>query len=336
MLLSKYVSTLGRDINLLFYRFYLFLLFLIVGFRDKIGCDWANYAKLFDYERSVNLGSMAIQGEIGFVALTNTLKYFNLSFTHLNVAISFIFFFGFHILAKRQKDPLTFLILAFPILIILLPMSGVRQGAAVGILCIALTCFMDKKLLKYIALVILAGTFHKSAILFLGLAPFIKSNFSFKSVFIAIIALTPLLFLESLNSILSVYTVRYLSSGLESSGAVFRLAMLVLTSLYFFVFLRKRWERDFPEDYKLILIGSLAMLICFPLLALSTTAADRLGFYLIPFQLIILARIQFFSGKYRQLATLFPFILIISTFLIWASFSDFFNACYSPYAMKGF
>jgi len=333
---SSYISSAYISLNILFYRFFLFVLFLVAGFRDTIGCDWQNYEHIFNYQASIALAAMALKGEVGFYALTNTIKYFNLSYIHLNVACAFIFFYGFNVLAKRQKDPLTFLALAFPILIIGLPMSGIRQGAAVGILCIALICFIDKKVLKFIALVILATSFHTSAIVFLALTPFIKNSFSLKTIFIGTILLSPILLLESVANIFSIYSARYMDSEMDSTGAIFRLGIMVLTSLYFFVFLKTRWKRYYPEDYQLILMGAIATLLCFCFLALSTTAADRLGYYLIPFQLIILARIQFFPSKYRRLATIFPFLLIMSTFFIWAEFSSFFNSCYSPYAIKFF
>ena len=336
MILSRFVSSSEKSLNLLFYRTFLFVLFIVAGFRYEVGCDWANYTHLFNYISSVGLATIAIQGEISFVAVNNIVKGFGLPFTYVNVVCAFIFFYGFNILAKRQKDPLTFLILAFPILIIGLPMSGIRQAAAMGIICIALVSFIDKKMYKYIFLVFLASTFHSSSLFFLALAPFMRSNLSFKRVFLAIIILSPLLLLESVTDVVATYSTRYLSSSMDSAGALFRVGILALSSLYFFLFLRKKWEKSYPEDYQLVLLGSLAMLGCFCFLALSTTAADRLGFYLMPFQLIIFSRIQFFPAQFRQLATLLPFALFISTFLVWTSFSSFFAACYSPYAIRFF
>ena len=58
---------------------------------------------------------------------------------------SAIFFLGVHVLARRQPDPLGFLVLLFPILIINMPMSGIRQGAAIGLLCIAFVAFIDRR-----------------------------------------------------------------------------------------------------------------------------------------------------------------------------------------------
>ena len=50
---------------------------------------------------------------------------------------SFTFFFGAHYMAQRQQNRIAFLILLFPVLIINMPMSGIRQASAIGALCIA-------------------------------------------------------------------------------------------------------------------------------------------------------------------------------------------------------
>ena len=76
------------------------------------------------------------------------------------------FFWGIHVFAKRQPDPLSFLILTFPILIINMPMSGIRQGAVIGLICIALVHFSDCRPLKFIMWVLIASGFHLSAIVF--------------------------------------------------------------------------------------------------------------------------------------------------------------------------
>lgn len=74
-------------------------------------------------------------------------------------------------LARRQPDPLGFLVLLFPILIINMPMSGIKQGAAIGLICIAFAAFIDKKLFWFTAWTLLASTIHNSAIVFLLLIP---------------------------------------------------------------------------------------------------------------------------------------------------------------------
>ena len=88
-----------------------------------------------------------------------------------NIASSAVFFLGVHVLARRQPDPLGFLVLLFPILIINMPMSGIRQGAAIGLLCIAFVAFIDRRPLWFAFWVVLAAGFHISVLIFMLLLP---------------------------------------------------------------------------------------------------------------------------------------------------------------------
>ena len=88
-----------------------------------------------------------------------------------NIASSAVFFLGVHVLARRQPDPLGFLVLMFPILIINMPMSAIRQGAAIGLLCIAFVAFSDRRPLWFAFWVVLAAGFHISVLIFMLLLP---------------------------------------------------------------------------------------------------------------------------------------------------------------------
>lgn len=72
-----------------------------------------------------------------------------------------------NLIAKKSGSPLTsFLVyLAFPIFTI--SFSGLRQGIAMGICCLALRCVQEKKVLKFILLIVVASLFHSSSLLFL-------------------------------------------------------------------------------------------------------------------------------------------------------------------------
>ena len=60
-----------------------------------------------------------------------------------------------------------YLSLAFPVLIINMPMSGIRQAAAIGIMCFAYNAFNDRRLIRFVFCVIVASGFHSSAVSFL-------------------------------------------------------------------------------------------------------------------------------------------------------------------------
>ena len=77
----------------------------------------------------------------------------------------------------------------------------------------------------------------------------------------------------------------------EAFGAIFRLAIIGLTGMYFIMFVKNKWKNYFPEEYSLVSIGSIIMILSFFLLPFSTIISDRFGYYLIPIQAMIFARI---------------------------------------------
>jgi hypothetical protein len=88
----------------------------------------------------------------------------------------------------------------------------------------------------------------------------------------------------------------------------------------------------FPYDYQLMVLGAMIMIGTAAMLLVSSVIADRIGYYLIPLQAAMLARIPTLplrSG--RPLFFLAPYALFLAAFLGWMSFSSLFQLCYVPY-----
>ena len=118
--------------------------------RFEVGCDWDTYKVLFDSFSLDDSGSFRFQtaivtGEFLYVGSIWLIKFLGLPYETLNIITSLIFFSGIHVLAQRQPNPLLFFVLAFPILIINMPMSGIRQAAAIGFLCFGFIAFIEKE-----------------------------------------------------------------------------------------------------------------------------------------------------------------------------------------------
>ncbi len=123
----------------------------------------------------------------------------------------------------------------------------------------------------------------------------------------------------------------YVDSGYEAAGAGFRLGLLFISGLYFIVFLRKVWRRQFPEDFPLAHLFSMAMVLMIAMLPLSSIIGDRLGYYLIPMQAMIIARIPFLKIRHRQMKAALPCVVLLLGFTTWTSLSSHFKECYIPY-----
>ena len=256
----------------------------------------------------------------------------DLPYPYMYIPFSIVFFIGIHILARRQPDPMGFLILLFPILIINMAMSGVRQAAAIGLICIAITAFIDRRSIKFIFFVFLAAGFHSSAIIFLLLLPFASGHYNNTSFAIAS-------FFTLLVSILIAYTNNfqyavnaYVGTGREAYGAIFRVGLLSLSALYFILFVKKKWKQSFPKDYGLVSLGSVGMIITLLMVYVSTIISDRFGYYFIPIQAMIFARLPYIPfKKNHSIYVVIPYIVIFLVFFSWTQISWHFHECYIPY-----
>ena len=334
LLLSRYLGSFGKQLSVFFYWLALTTLFLVSAFRYKVGCDWMNYLQLFRadlFQEVGGLTSAIATGEFGYVGLIIALNELGFSYTYLNFFTSLIFFYGIHQLASRQPNPLSFLVLAFPFLIINLPMSGIRQAAAIGFICIAIIAFYERKTFKYALLILFASLFHSSAIIFFILIPFIKRKFSFKNILLFSFLIIPFIIFLTQSEGASYMVMRYLETDIESSGAVYRLSLVAATGILFLLSLSKRWKSLYPQDHKIVLIGSWGMVLCLCLIPISTVIADRVGYYLLPFQLMVLSRLYYLPGRYRQVLYVAPFLIFTFVFLVWTNLSAHFSSCYLPY-----
>lgn len=310
----------------------LIFLFMFSAFRFEVGCDWTGYLNQYYFYGSVPLTALPYQTEPLWVSLFSLQTLWGLDYPWINIASSLIFFVGAHMMARRQPNPLAFLVLLFPVLIINMPMSGIRQGAAIGIMFIAFTAFVDRTLIRFVVWVVVAAAFHSSAMIFMLLAPLVTGKYSRVRLLLSVILAVPGAFFLSGSEQVGVAAARYFSTGVDAAGAIFRVGVLALSALYFLWFLRRKWKAAFPQDFKLVMIGALMMVGTLLLIPVSSVVADRLAYYLIPIQVLILARIPYFQWqRNKQVHEFFPYALLFSMFVVWTSLSGLFDQCYRPY-----
>ena len=332
--LLRFVRTYSKIYKNLLYWFALIFLFLFSALRFEVGCDWRGYLiSLKNAGSEINflaeLTSEPVWALILYFMKTNDINY-----VWINIISSLIFFYGAHYMAQRQQNKLAFLVLLFPVLIINMPMSGIRQASAIGFLFIAFTALLDRSVIRYIIAIFLAFLFHKSAIIFLGLLPLTFGDLTKSRTLFFSIILIPISVGLTQTESFAVYLMRYGEGGFaeESSGAIFRTGFLALTSLHFLIFLRKKWKKIYADDYQITLIFSLLMLLPLIVSQFSSVMGDRIGYYFIPMQVLIFTRIPYLQlTKERLLHLTYPFIASLTLFIIWISFSNLFDLCYRPY-----
>lgn len=276
------------------------LLTLFIGLRYDVGADWDGYLFIFGSteHQSISriIGDRGDPGFYGLMWLTHNQGY---EIWALNLACAILFVIGLVAFSKRTSNPWLSIAIAFPYLVIVVAMSGVRQATAIGFYFLALNAFSERRLVAAALWMLIASQFHASAIVMLGVAGLSFTQDRFKSAMI--IFLTLIVGYFALQSSFEVYTDRY-SKDIQSSGTIFRLVMNLLPAIIFLKF-KDRFVLQ-PHEYSLWRNLSWLSILSFPLLFIipSSTALDRFSLYLIPLQCFVLAgSALLFSRRINQI-----------------------------------
>jgi len=212
------------------YWLMLAFLFCFSAFRYEVGCDWLGYLNQYNIHQVTSPAEIADKEEPLWVGLFLLQIKLGLDYPWINVISSCVFFVGVHTLARRQPNPLMFLIFLFPVLIVNMPMSAVQQGAAIGVICIAFTAFLDKSLVRYLLWVVVASAIHSSAMIFLLLAPLVDGHYSRQRLLLAALLATPGAFFLMETSGFEVATNRYLGTNSYSYHSSFDVSLASFAS----------------------------------------------------------------------------------------------------------
>ena len=314
------------------YLVVLVALFLFVAFRLDVGCDWNGYHRHFLIQMDLGFADALAQREPLWWALVQVVGGLGLAYPWLNVTVAMIFFAGVHALARKQPDRLGFLILLYPVLILNMPMSGIRQAASIGLMCMAFSAFSNGRTAWFTMCTLLATGFHSSAGVFLLLAPLVGYGSIRARLLAAFTLAVPGVYLLATGDSAQLALSRYVNSGVDAYGALYRAALLTLTGVLFFLVLRPAWRTRFPTDHRIVVLGALMMLATVPLISLSSVIADRVGYFLVPLQAIILARIPFLGlGTVGSVLATAPYAVLMVMLAVWTNYSAHFHYCYMPY-----
>lgn len=308
-----------------------FSLFLFVGTREYVGCDFTGYLNRFEnyqiYPPEVSLQTP----EFGFLYLNRLIVEAGGTYMWVNIACAAIFFTCFYLYARNKTNPLGLLALFFPIIIVQLSMSGIRQATALAILLLAWNAFVAGNRVGYLLALGAAVSFHTSAIIFLPLVALIGRSVKLATVIPAALVTLPLAFLF-MGERSDVYVERYVEGDIESFGAAFRLGLLAITALFFEVYIR-RFRIVEGKMFQILRFGSLLILALIPAFFVSTLIVHRVGYYAATLQLYMLAAARRVNPRKSDDAIFayMPFLAYLLYMLVWFATSRHADVCYTPY-----
>lgn len=304
---------------------------LMIGLRWKIGPDWNSYLDIFNYTKRFSAGQSLTHEDPGFMLLMHSLHVFHAPFWMLNAIAGLIFIAGLTAFALRQPNPWLAMLVAFPYLVIVIGMSGIRQSIAIGILCFALNAFEKERVRAFSALILLAALFHGSAILMLPICLFSYSRNKFQRLVLLAFGVFVTFFI--FHDAFDTYFHRYSLDYIQSMGAAYRLAMNSLAAILF-IALQAKFDLSLSEK-RLWRNISLCTIMLIPVLMIvpSSTAVDRFVLYLFPLQMFVSSRIPHVISGRRALPDPVTAAVILYAALVQIVFLQFgtFSNYYIPY-----
>ena len=187
------------------------------------------------------------------------------------------------------------LTIAVPYMLIVVAMGYVRQRVALGLIMTGLAWLQRGNYLRYLVWVLIAGTFHKSAIVMVPFALlFLERNRIFQILMVGLMCLAGFVWLlkDSIGHFFSLY----LEAGYASDGSFVRLLMTLVPALIFLILFR---SFNFSTVQKKIWFWmSIFAILLFAILFFSpsSTAVDRIALYLLPLQLVVFASLPDIFG----------------------------------------
>lgn len=278
---------------------------LLVGLRSQsMGNDLGAYLPSFErisrcsWNKILNLNLYNYEsGYVVFNKLIGTV-WNNKQFFLFICAVCSIVPFGYFIY-RYSSDPLFSLIIYMGLPIMLAPFSALRQGIALAITVMSFKYIKEKKVFKFLILVLLASLFHSSALVFLIAYPLFWIKFHPVSRVLSV-AVIPVVYIFR-NPIFAIVSKLFKENAVPDDNGAFTL-FIIFTLIYVFCILFSNKENQEINGY-LNLFWSVCLIQA---MGGVYSIVLRVGYYFMPYLMLLLPevfsnQISKFSKKYKTL-----------------------------------
>lgn len=300
---------------------------VFVGLRVEVGGDWGNYLKNLDEAAYRDFVETLTTGDPGYRLIEWISIELGWGITGVNLLSAFVFSFGLVIFCRSLPRPWLALAVAVPYLVIIVGMGYTRQGIAIGCAMVALVALGQQNTRAFLVWVLLAATFHKTAVLLMPIAALAATRHRFWTAF-WVVVVTSVAYVVVLQDSVEALRTNYLEAEYESEGALVRLLMNAVPAAVFLLF-RRRFPMTDPQKQ----LWSWFAAISFALLAVyfvspSSTAVDRIALYLLPLQLVVFSFLPALgrSSSIRSVVVFGTLLYYAAVELVWLNFAN--NASY--------
>ena len=325
----------SESIQIFIWTAFAILVTLIIGTRYEVGGDWDNYlAQLTRASTRDFISAVLNNSEWGYGALNWISAKLGMGIYGVNTFCGAILVLGTALFCRRQPIPWLAWLIATPYLLVVVGMGYTRQSVALGFLLLGLVQLENKKVWRYLLLILAGYFFHKTVLLMAPLGILVWRRNIWLSVVIAVlafiltmVALFPSHYLLELweNVVLKYQNYSSYDTALyRSSGALPRVLMNAIPSILFLsLLLLKKWPKSFDNQILWAAIA-VASIISLYFVGHISTAIDRINIYFIPIQLYVWSRIFLvISDRMTRTLVILAIISIYGgSFLVWLNWAD--------------
>lgn len=293
--------------------FFFMLTILVMLRHESVGNDTRNYIYFFERYASMDWKAVGKESrEVGFSYFNKIVSLFTQTpqvFLAITVIVTTAMIYPTY---KRLNTDTSFVIIVFSIMSTFVMMfSGIRQMLAVGLGFAAYELTRRKKLIPFIIVVMVAMSFHLSAIMLVFMYPLYHVKIT-KKWLIFVVPVLALMFLlnEQIFAGLAVVIEQYAGydSSITQTGAYTMLVLFGLFAVFAFLIPDEKLLDEETIGLRNYLLFALVLQMFAPLHVL----AMRMNYYYIIFIPLLLPRIvECRSERWKQVAVLARHVLIV-------------------------
>lgn len=273
------------------------VLTLVIGYRYQVGGDWFSY---LDGMRDAYFRSLYVsitEDDPGYKVLEWLAVELDWGIFGVNFISAALFSLGLSVFCRSLPRSWLALTVAIPYFVIIVAMGYTRQGVAIGLAMLGLVALGRQQVWPFLGWVLLAATFHKSAVLLLPIAVLaVTRRRLVTAAWVGVVTLVAygLMLEQSVEAL----KVNYVEAEYQSEGALVRLLMNALPAVLLLLF-RRRFGMSLPQMqlwfwFALIALALFGVYYLTP----ASTAVDRVGLYMLPLQLVVFSYLpEVFGGS---------------------------------------
>lgn len=291
-------------------RYSVVIIFWIPG---DFTSDYKNYVFLFDLYNQFSFNQLFINQfgqEIGFVIFNRVIGIFTDNSVFIMLITSFVIIYLF---LKEIKKDSVYVWLSVLLFVAIgqyyISFNLIRQILAVSIIFAGSKYLYEKKIMKYLMVILIASLFHKTSFIMVPFFFILNYKFSFKKVLLTLsFLLLSTIYIDKLLSIIQNYFyTHYIEGSYGMVGFSYKNIVLPLTML--FIMLLNLSNIDYKNNRKVnIWTNSVIFYVFFSIMGMKVEVIERISHFFAPYVLLL---IPYIISKHRN-----PYIRIVFIFAI--------------------